>query len=114
MVPKKGPPIYFGGLKKVSVEARAFSNIDLDSLPSELVQELDMKDGLKSDFYEIFSVMKEAGGELDLNHILIGLFKKTGKIHKRAEMIQKLFRMGRYGLVSPVKGIGKKGVYKIL
>lgn len=80
---------------------------DIQDLPDELIKELSInKDDL--DFI-ISNLIAEAGGILSLDKILVGLYKKTGEIHKRTAINNRLYRMGTRGELFSVPG--KKGVY---
>ncbi len=81
---------------------------DVEGLPSELMQELSISDSDKLDF-AIESIMNEAGGVLSLDKILIGLWKKTGEIHKRGNLTSRLYRMRQKGTIHAVPN--KSGYY---
>ena len=50
-----------------------------------------------------------SGGVLSLDKLLIGLYKKTGEIHKRQALVSRLYRMSQKGVVFGVAN--KKGFY---
>lgn len=81
---------------------------DIDGLPDELIQELSISDADIADF-GILSVVDEAGGILSLDKILIGLYKRSGEIHKRTAINSRIYRMIQKGLMFPVPS--RKGVY---
>lgn len=81
---------------------------DIEGLPDELMQELSLSDGDKTEF-AIVNVIEEAGGIISLDKLLIALYKKTGEIHKRNSLYSKLSRMASKNLIYYVPG--KKGVY---
>jgi hypothetical protein len=81
---------------------------DVEGLPEELLKELSISEGDKTEF-AILQTIEEAGGVVSLDRILIELYRKTGEIMKRAGMTSKLYRMGQKGLVFSVPT--KKGVY---
>ena len=81
---------------------------DLDGLPEELIQELSIASSDKSEF-TILTLLREAGGIMSLDQILVGLFKQTKEIHKRSAVTNRLYRMSQKGLVFSVPS--KKGVY---
>lgn len=81
---------------------------DIDGLPDELIKELSISAGDRTEF-AITSLVDEAGGILSLDKILIGLFKKTGEIHKRQALTNRLYRMSTKGLIFSVPN--KKGAY---
>lgn len=82
---------------------------DVSGLPDDLLQQLlnrPENDRLES---EIVDIINGAGGTLLIDHIIIGLYKRTQEVHERALLVSKIHRMSKKGLVysSP----GKKGVY---
>jgi hypothetical protein len=81
---------------------------DIEGLPQELIDQLSINDADKLEF-EIINIIDEAGGFLNLDKILIGLFKKTNEVHKRTPLTAKLYRMCQKQLISAVPN--KKGVY---
>ncbi|MDP1707974.1 MAG: hypothetical protein Q8L89_02765 [Gammaproteobacteria bacterium] len=80
---------------------------ELKGLPDELIQELSI-DTDRTEF-TIIELIDEAGGLLSLDKILVGLYKKTGDIHKRTLLNNRLYRMVQRGELFSVSG--KKGVY---
>lgn len=83
---------------------------ELDGLPEELVRELSLSDGDRTEF-AIINVIEEAGGVVSLDRLLIALYKKTGEIHKRTALTSRLARMANKNSIYYVPG--KKGVYSI-
>lgn len=83
---------------------------DIQGLPSELISELSLSAGDRAEF-AILSIMEEADGISTLDKLLIGLYKKTGEIHKRDKLISRLYRMMQKNLIYSVPG--KKGVYSL-
>lgn len=81
---------------------------DIEGLPDELLQELSLSDGDKTEF-AIVNAIEEASGIISLDKLLIALYKKTGEIHKRNSLYSKLSRMASKSLIHYVPG--KKGVY---
>ena len=81
---------------------------DLDGLPDELVAELSITSADKAEFL-IASLMKEAGGVMSLDQVLVSYYKSTGEIVKRAAMTNRMYRMAQKGLVHSVPE--KKGIY---
>ncbi|HTZ78940.1 MAG TPA: hypothetical protein VMC10_13575 [Stellaceae bacterium] len=81
---------------------------EIEGLPEELIKELSISEGDKTEF-AILSVMEAARGIISLDRLLIELYKKTGEIHKRQALVSKLYRMGQKSQVFSVPG--KKGVY---
>jgi len=81
---------------------------DVQGLPDELVQELSLSDGDKTEF-AIVNAIEEAGGIISLDRLLIALYKKTGEIHKRTSLVSRLNRMATKNSIYYVPG--KKGAY---
>lgn len=81
---------------------------DIDGLPEELMQELSITDGDKADF-AIQALMQENGGVMSLDQLLIGLYRKTREIHKRANLNARVYRLTKKGTLFDVPG--RRGVY---
>ena len=81
---------------------------DIEGLPAELMQELSISEADRLEF-SIVGIINEAGGLLSLDKIIIGLFKKTGEVHKRSNMTSRLYRMIQKGLIYSVPY--RKGIY---
>ncbi|MBN9460356.1 MAG: hypothetical protein J0H00_03940 [Burkholderiales bacterium] len=81
---------------------------DLRDLPAELLQELSISDGDKLDF-TLQSIIEEGGGVLSLDQVLIALYRKTGEVHKRQQINNRLYRLANKDVLYSVPG--KKGVY---
>jgi hypothetical protein len=81
---------------------------DIEGLPPELMQELSITDGDKTDF-AIQALMQERGGVMSLDQLLIALYRKTGEIHKRPNLNSRIYRMTTKGALFSVPG--RKGVY---
>lgn len=83
---------------------------DLADLPKELLAELT---GLKSDPLEqqLLALIKGAGREIDLDIILIEMFRRHKVIQTRRFLQNKLWRMVQKGMIFIVSG--RKGVYTI-
>lgn len=81
---------------------------DLSDLPPELVKELT---GIKVDDLEqqLFTVIKSGGDEVDLDAILIELFRRFQVVQTRKFLQNKLWRMAQKGIIYSVPG--RKGVY---
>jgi len=84
---------------------------DLAGLPPELLEQLNISEGDKLDA-TIVEIINDAGGTLLLDKILIALYKKTSEVHQRAQIISRIYRMSKRGLVRSVPG--RKGVYTTL
>jgi hypothetical protein len=81
---------------------------DVAGLPEELIQELNLTEGDKTEF-AILNAVEENGGVISLDRLLIALYKKTGEIHKRPTLTSRIYRMTTKSLLYNVPG--KKGVY---
>lgn len=81
---------------------------EVADLPVELLKELSISEGDKTEF-AILNAVEEAGGVITLDRLLIALYKKTDEIHKRQTLTSKIYRMTSKGLLYNVPG--KKGVY---
>ena len=81
---------------------------DVEGLPEELVKELSISDADRTEF-AILTLIEEAGGLLSIDKLLIGLYKKTGEIHKRQYLTNRIYRMVQKGLLFNVPN--KKGAY---
>lgn len=80
---------------------------EIKGLPQELLEELSIDSN--SPDYTIIDLIEESGEILSLDKILVGLYKKTGEIHKRSQLNNRLYRMVQRGELFSVAG--KKGVY---
>jgi hypothetical protein len=83
---------------------------DIAGLPDEVIQALGLNTGDRTDL-AIVTLIENAGGILSLDKILIGLYRRTREIHKRQQLVQRLYRLSQKGQVFPVPG--KKGVYSL-
>lgn len=81
---------------------------DIEGLPAELIEELNLTEGDKTEF-AILNAVEEAGGVITLDRLLIALYRKTGEIHKRANLTSRIYRMTSKGLLYNMPG--RKGVY---
>ncbi|WP_326913647.1 hypothetical protein [Sphingopyxis chilensis] len=81
---------------------------DLSDLPAELVKELA---GIKVDDLEqqIFTVIKSGGDEVDLDSVLIELFRRFQVVQTRKFLQNKLWRMAQKEIIYSVPG--RKGIY---
>jgi hypothetical protein len=80
----------------------------LIGLPEELIRQLNISE---TDRFEanVVNLVKNAGGVMLLDNILIGLYLMTKESHQRQQLTNRLYRMMRKGLLYSVAG--KKGVY---
>lgn len=83
---------------------------EIEGLPPELIQELSVSDGDRTDF-TILKIVEAAGGVTSLDRILVGIYKETGEIMKRTTLTSRLYRMSQKGLIFNVPG--KKGAYSV-
>lgn len=81
---------------------------EIQGIPEELLSELSFTDSDKTEFL-IQNLIDEYGGIASLDRIILGVYQKTGDIHKRNAMNAKLYRMCQKGMLFSVPS--KKGVY---
>lgn len=84
---------------------------NLDELPESLRAQLQV--GKVGELErEIIDLIRDAyDGVANVDEILVGLFRRTGAIHDRQPLANRLYRMGQAGhLISVPK---KKGVYRV-
>ena len=81
---------------------------EIQGLPDELLQELSISDGDRTD-YAILQIIEECGGIASLDRILVGLYKATGEVMKRTTLTSRAYRMAQKGNLFSVPT--KKGVY---
>jgi len=81
---------------------------DLSDLPPELIKELS---GIKADDLEqqLFTIIKAGGMEVELDAILIELFRRFKVVQTRKFLQNKLWRMAQKGMIWTVRG--RKGIY---
>jgi hypothetical protein len=79
-------------------------------LPKELKAELQFfkTDDLQQSMLDEIIAL---GGHANTDEILVGIYRRTGKIHNRAFVSNKLYRMAKSGLLSPIPKV--KGGYKL-
>jgi hypothetical protein len=93
---------------KAAPQTLALTPEEIEGLPPELLKELSVSDADKTEFI-LLNLLEEAGGIASLDRLLIGLWKKSGEVHKRQSLVSRLYRMAQKDLVFGVPG--KKGVY---
>ena len=82
---------------------------DVSDLPPELIRELNLPtDKLES---QIMALLQLMGEPIDLDQILIGLYRRFGVIQKRRFLQNKLWRMVSKKQI--YKGKDRKGVYAL-
>jgi hypothetical protein len=81
---------------------------DISDLPPELVAQLA---GAKTDELEeqIFAIVKAAGEQIELDRLLIELYRRHQHVFERRFLNNKCYRMAQKGLIHIVPG--RKGVY---
>jgi hypothetical protein len=95
--------------KANGINPLALSPNDVSGLPPALLEQLLNKPEQDSVETEICDIINGAGGTLLIDHIMIALFKRTGMIHDRPQLVSKIHRMNKKDLIFSVPG--KKGVY---
>ena len=83
---------------------------DLSGLPDELRRELSVS---QVDILErqILDVFRTLGGSADLDHVLIGLYRKFHIVEKRRVLQNKLWRMVRKGQIQKPKSA--RGLFRL-
>jgi hypothetical protein len=82
---------------------------DVSDLPAELIRELNLpSDKLES---EIIALLRVVAEPVDLDQILIGLYRRFGVIQKRRFLQNKLWRMVSKEQIH--KGKNRKGLYSL-
>jgi hypothetical protein len=94
--------------RNTSLPRIALTPQDIEGLPDEVLKELSISEGDKTEF-AILGLIEEAGGILSLDRLIVGMWRKTGEAHKRAALTSRLYRMAQKDLVYNVPT--KKGVY---
>lgn len=82
----------------------------LSELPQELRDQLNAgkTDELEQDILE---VLREFEGFANIDELLVGLYKRNGKVQERQFLANKLYRMTKAGHIKSVEG--KRGVYQL-
>ncbi|MEM7764535.1 MAG: hypothetical protein AAF290_10670 [Pseudomonadota bacterium] len=88
----------------------ALSPSDIVDLPDELKSELSIGKTDEEEF-TIVRILEHAGGIMSLDQVLIGFYRETGVVMKRATMNNRLNRMMSKNMIFGVPG--KKGVYSL-
>lgn len=83
---------------------------DLADLPPALLAQLSDRrtDALEE---QILSVVEAAPGGIELNRLLIELYRRYGGVHERKALNNKAYRMVRKGLMR--QAVGRRGVYSL-
>ncbi len=90
--------------------APAKAHEDLSDLPPALIAQLS---GPKTDALEdqVLAVIADSGGQLELNGLLIGLYRRYGDVHERKALNNKAYRMVQKGLLSQIAD--QRGAYSL-
>jgi hypothetical protein len=83
---------------------------DLADLPPALITQLS---GQKTDAFEeqILAIVRAAGGPVELNRLLVELYRRHGQVHARKALNNKTYRMAQKGLIHQIPG--QRGVYTL-
>lgn len=84
------------------------TNIHTD-LPPELLKQLQTKIGKIEN--QVVNVIKAGGGTLNIDEILVGLYKCNGLIKTRQYITTVVYRMRKRELI---ESTGRKGEYKLV
>jgi hypothetical protein len=92
------------------VSGAPLEEADLAGLPPALIAQLS---GRKTDALEdqIFAIVRAAGGAVELNRLLVELYRRHGQVHARKALNNKAYRMAQKGLIQPVSG--QRGAYTL-
>lgn len=83
---------------------------DLSDLPPELLKELNISDSDQLE-RQILELADELDGEISVDEILIGLYRRFKVVQQRKILVGKLSRMLKKG--SLISVAGRKGVYRV-
>jgi hypothetical protein len=83
----------------------------LDDLPEALRAQLQIGKIGAFESAVIQLLRDEFEGVANVDEILVGLYRKTGEVHTRQKLANKLYRMGQAGQIVSVPR--KKGVYRV-
>jgi hypothetical protein len=84
---------------------------DLDDLPEALRAQLQIGKIGAFESIVIQLLRDEYDGVANVDEILVGLYRKTGEVHVRQQLANKLYRMGQAEQIVSVPR--KKGVYRV-
>jgi hypothetical protein len=84
--------------------------LELTDLPPALLAQLS---GPRADALEeqILTVLRAAGGSVELDQLLIELYRRHGQVHARKALNNKAYRMVRRGLIHQVAD--RRGAYSL-
>jgi len=91
-----------------SKSATSLSWGEIEGLPNELMDELNISESDKSEF-NLIALIEELGGVASLDRLLVEIYKKTETVTKRTNLNARLYRMVQKELIYSIPG--KKGVY---
>lgn len=83
---------------------------DLDGLPPEVLAELNVSDADRLHF-TILDIINDNGGQISLDQVIIGVYRRTKELLRRQKATSVLYRMAQKGLIHHVPGV--KGAYSI-
>lgn len=81
---------------------------DLEDLPPELIEQLNITDSDKKDMY-LSKLIDKCGGIISLDKLLIAIYKDSGEIYERNKLMARLYRMSQKGIIHTHPS--KKGQY---
>jgi hypothetical protein len=90
------------------IESESPGEDNLSDLPEELLAQLSGR-AKKGQADPIVQIINDHGGVATLDEILIDLYRRHREINTRTLISNKLYRLGKQGLVKAIEG--KKGVY---
>jgi hypothetical protein len=83
---------------------------NIDDLPQELKEQL-MICNQKDIEKKIIEVIKSYDNYANIDEVMVGLYRRFKIITKRTDIVSRLYRMAKKGLLLPIKN--KKGAYKL-
>ena len=83
---------------------------NLDDLPESLRAQLQVGKIGNLEREIIALIRDELDGVANVDEILVGLYRRTGEVHERQPLANRLYRMGQAGHLTSVPR--KKGVYR--
>lgn len=81
---------------------------DLEDLPPELIDQLNITESDKKDMY-LAKLIDKCGGIISLDKLLIAIYKDSSEIYERNKLMARLYRMSQKGLIYTHPS--KKGQY---
>ncbi len=77
---------------------------DLEGLPEEVINELNVSKASKLHF-TILELAESNGGRISLDHIIIGVYRKTGVVLKRPKATNVVYKMMNSKLLYSIPGV---------